>query len=353
MRVLNMVNAGVVQRINPLENAKWDEMLPTHPDCSFFHGAAWARVLQETYGYAPSYFFSSGGERVRALLPVVEVDSWLTGRRGVSLPFTDYCRPLVSDAMPFQELFQKTLDYGQIRGWKHLELRGGKGFLGSARASNMFYGHELSLVGDLEGLFASLKGPVRRAIRKAEKLGLAVEVLKDLEAVRAFYELQCKTRKKHGLPPQPFRFFRKIHEHILASEKGIVVLARQGRKAVAGAVFFHAGEQAVYKYGASDETFQESRGNNLVIWEAIKWYANRGFKVLHLGRTSLANEGLRSFKLAWGAREEMIEYVSYDLKLRAFVAGRDEAFGWYNRVFRVLPIGASRLAGALLYRHVG
>jgi hypothetical protein len=73
--------------------------------------------------------------------------------------------------------------------------------------------------------------------------------------------------------------------------------------------------------------------------------------VLHLGRTSLANAGLRRFKLAWGAREQIIEYVRYDLKLRAFVAGKDDAFGWHNRVFRLLPIGVLRLIGTLLYRH--
>ena len=223
--------------------------------------------------------------------------------------------------------------------------------LPSAQASQTYYGHELSLIDNEQGLFAGLKGSVRRAIRKAEKLGLTVEILKDSEALREFYALQCRTRKKHGLPPQPLRFFLKIHEHILSREKGIIVLARQGRRTVAGAVFFHFGEQAIFKYGASNEAQQGLRGNDLVMWEAIKHYAGHGFKILNLGRTSLANAGLRRFKLAWGAREHVIEYMRYDLKMRAFVPGKDDAFGWYNRVFRLLPIGVSRLVGALVYRH--
>jgi lipid II:glycine glycyltransferase (peptidoglycan interpeptide bridge formation enzyme) len=206
-------------------------------------------------------------------------------------------------------------------------------------------------VDDAPGLFAGLKGSVRRAIRKAEKLGLTVEILTDLEAIREFYALQCRTRRKHGLPPQPFRFFLKIHEHILSRDKGVVVLARQGPRTVAGAVFFHFGEQAILKYGASNEAQQGLRGNDLVMWAALKYYASHGCRLLHLGRTSLANAGLRRFKLAWGAREHIIEYVRYDLKLQAFVAGKDDAFGWYNRGFRLLPIGVSRLIGALLYRH--
>ena len=348
---LTQLRAAPAQRVNPAKVPNWNEILPAHADRSFFHLAEWASVLQETYHYAPCYFTLNEGVRVQAVLPLMEIDSWLTGRRGVGLPFTDLCGPLVSAPSAFQQLVDDAVEYGRARRWKYLELRGGRSFLPSAQASQTYYGHELRLVADEQGLFAGLKAPVRRAIRKGEKLGLTVEILKDLEAMREFYALQCRTRKKHGLPPQPFRFFLKIHEHILSREKGVVVLARQGRRTVAGAVFFHCGDQAIFKYGASNEAQQGLRGNDLVMWKALKHYASQGFKVLHLGRTSLANAGLRRFKLAWGAREHLIEYMRYDLKLRKFVAGKDEAFGWYNRAFRLLPSGVSRLLGSLLYRH--
>ena len=348
---LTQLGTTPAQRVNPLREPNWNETLPAHPDRSFFHLSEWARVLQETYRYAPCYFTLNKGGLVHGLLPIMEVDSWLSGRRGVGLPFTDLCNPLVSDASAFQQLMGDAVEYGAGRRWKYLELRGGRSLLPSARASQEYYGHELSLVDDEQELFAGLKESVRRAIRKAEKLGLTVAILKDLEAIREFYTLQCRTRRKHGLPPQPFRFFLKIHEHILSRGKGVVVLARQGRRTVAGAVFFHFGEQAIFKYGASNEAHQDLRANDLVMWEALKYYASHGFRLLHLGRTSLANAGLRRFKLAWGAREHIIEYVRYDLKLRAFVTGKDDAFGWYNRGFRLLPIGVSRLIGTLLYRH--
>src|ERR1039458_10634247 len=111
-------------------------------------------------------------------------------------------RPPRSTLFPYTTLFRS--EYGAGRGWKYLELRGGRNLLPSAPASQAYYGHELNLREDEKGLFAGLKESVRRAIRKAEKLGLTVEILKDLEAIREFYTLQCRTRKKHGLPPQPF-----------------------------------------------------------------------------------------------------------------------------------------------------
>ena len=47
---------------------------------------------------------------------------------------------------------------------------------------------------------------------------MTVEILQSVEAVRIFYSLQCQTRKKHGLPPQPFKFFLNIHKHILSQK---------------------------------------------------------------------------------------------------------------------------------------
>jgi len=345
-------NGSVVQRLNPAECDGWDAMLLAHPGHSFFQSAAWAKVLQDSYGYTPGYFALTEAGQLRALLPMMEVNSWLTGRRGISLPFTDDCAPLSFDFASFQQLIEAAKRWGQARNWKYLEVRGGRQLFPGALASHSFFAHELKLVNDEPYLLARLDSAVRRAIRKAEKLGVTVEVAQSLEALRLFYSLHCQTRKKHGLPPQPFRFFRNIHRHVLSRQNGMVVLARLQERVVAAGVYFHFGARAIYKYGASNEACQDLRGNNLVMWEAIKWYARHGFETLHFGRTSAASEGLRRFKLGWGVRERRIDYVRYDLRQRSFVSGKDGAFGWYNRLFHVLPVGLSRLVGAVLYRHV-
>ena len=152
--------------------------------------------------------------------------------------------------------------------------------------------------------------------------------------------------------PQPFSFFAQIQRQVLAANQGWIVLAHQGGLPVAGAVFFHFGHQAIYKFGASDETKQQLRANNLVMWHAIQRCAREGLTHLDLGRTSLTNDGLRKFKLGWGAQEQRIDYLRYDLRQSAFVTARDEATGWHNRFFQALPVPISRLAGALLYRHI-
>ena len=346
------VASDQVHCINPLEYPGWDALLATHPGSTFFHSAAWAKVLRKTYDCSPSYFAVLEGDRLLALLPVMEVNSPLTGRRGVTLPFTDTCEPLDDESILKDVVIPEVMRYGRERGWKYFECRGGKKLFGEAPAFQSFFSHELKLFRDEQYLFARFESSTRRAIRKVEKIGATIQVSQTLESVREYYSLHCKTRRKHGLPPQPFSFFRNIHEHILSSKKGIVVLARHADDVIAGAIYFHFGDQAIYKFGASDETFQELRGNNLVTWGAIKWYAGKGMKALNFGRTSIANEGLRRYKLGWGAKERTSEYVRYDFQQDRYLVGKDGSVGWHNHVFSLLPMFASRLLGAALYRHV-
>ncbi len=221
-----------------------------------------------------------------------------------------------------------------------------------APASLSFRGHALKLDPDPTALFSRVDSSTRRAVRKAEQSGLSVEISTSPEAVRTFYHLLCLTRRRHGLPPQPFAFFQAIQRHILAQNQGIVVLARLNQVPVAGAVFFHFGSTALYKFGASDESLQHLRANNLVMWRALAWYGEKGYASLDFGRTSLANEGLRRFKLAWGATERLVEYFKYDRAAARFVSDRDESSGWHNRLFRLLPPALSRLIGTAAYKHM-
>lgn len=341
-----------VRQENPLTKPRWDDRLGNWPAAGVFHGTAWARVLHDSYGFEPIYLSLGNPSQPDGLLPLMDVRSWLTGSRGISLPFTDECEPLLDDPDSWRALFDSALGLSRNRGWRYLELRGGRRWLGDVPASTSFWGHRLDLREGESALFRRLESSGRRAIRKAGQSGLEVEVSRDLPAVEAFFSLLCRTRKRHGLPPQPYRFFRNIQRHVMAHDQGHVVLARFHRRPVAAAVYFHLGNRALYKFGASDERFQHLRGNNLVMWEAIKWFAGHGFETLDFGRTSLSNDGLRRFKLAWGTQERRIDYVRYDLRTDQFVTVRDDATGWHNRVFRVLPIFLSRLVGRAIYRHV-
>jgi hypothetical protein len=338
--------------VDPRSEPQWDEWIRSHREASFFHSRAWARTLAGTYGHEPAYVRLADERGTVALIPLMEVRSRLTGVRGVCLPFTDLCEPLAFEPVPAQMLMDAVGAVARDRKWKHFEVRGPLAPERQTVPSVEYLGHTLDLSRGTESIFERLASPVRRAIRKAEKSGLTVAVSRSREEVAKFYRLHERTRRRHGVPPQPRAFFRNIHREILEPGFGFVAMASQAGRPVAGAMFFKFGKKAVYKFGASTEAGREMRANNLVMWEGIKALVDSGCDTLHFGRTSLANDGLRRFKLGWGAAEDRIGYYRFDARTGGVLDVRDKAAGLHTVLFRTLPLAANRFVGAVLYPHL-
>ena len=206
---------------SPLDNRAWNWRWARIRLVHFFmelpgHG------YDETYGHKPFYVCRFADGRLEELLPIMEVSSPITGRRGVSLPFTDFCLPLSAGDGTFA-LYELALKLGRERHWKYLECRGSDGGWRGASPSLAFYGHLLDLQPGPDALFKGMGiRSVRRGIRKAEGQGLTLEFSVGLDAMRTFYGLHCRTRQRHGLPPQPFRFFANIATHVLGLGGGFV-----------------------------------------------------------------------------------------------------------------------------------
>lgn len=313
---------------------------------------SWQRVLKDTYSFKPRCLTHTTSSGDPLLLPFTEVDSWLNGKRAVALPFLDDCPILDSQSPEYPELLTKLKEEGKKRGWKKIVLKGGRPSLPGIEASTVYYGHSIPLQRCEKELFASLRSSTRRAIRKAKKNGVVASIGTEESLVKEYYRLQCLTRKRHGLPPQTYSFFKNVHKHIIEAGKGLTIICRYQGLPIAGAIYFHHEHQAFYKFGASDMRFQHVRGNNLVMWTAIKHFAQQGYDELNLGRTSISNEGLRFFKASWAAKEEQVEYFCYDLKKDQFVGREELEGGWHNLVFQNLPIWASRIVGWALYKHM-
>jgi lipid II:glycine glycyltransferase (peptidoglycan interpeptide bridge formation enzyme) len=197
-----------------------------------------------------------------------------------------------------------------------------------------------------------MRDSTRRNIKKAEKEGITVTVSTSPDSMETFCRLNAITRRDHGLPPQPRRFFRCVYDHILSKDMGFIVLASFRGSAIAANVYFCFGDQVIYKYGASDRAYQHLRANNLVMWEAIKWACDHGYSALSFGRTEPENEGLRQFKAGWGAREHLIKYYRYDLQKGAFIKAPVIINPLYKKIFSKLPIPALNMLGSILYRHM-
>jgi hypothetical protein len=307
--------------------------------------------LCEAYGYTPIYIMAYRENRCVGAMPLIQVKSWITGKRGISLPFTDHCAAIAKDSDAAEAMARQAIAHGIRARWKSVEWRGEPDPQNRSE-DNGFWVHRIDLQGPEDELLARCSPSTRRAIHAGQRAGLYVEFSQTAKAIKTFYKLQCITRRRHGLPPQPFRFFRSVHHHVIEQGHGWVALARKDGEAIAGAVFFGFGSTIYYKFGASNHRHHQLRANNLVMWEAICRFSREGFATLDLGRTSLVHSGLRHYKLGWGASEKLLHSTKFDFRTYAFVSAKDLTLGWHNRIFKLMPIPVARLISRFIYRHI-
>jgi CelD/BcsL family acetyltransferase involved in cellulose biosynthesis len=344
--------------VEPTTDARWRALAATAPQASVFHHPAWLSLLGEQYGYEiVACLVLDQRERVVAGLPVAIVRSRLTGSRLVALPFSDACPPLVATGAAREATGALAGGLDSLRCALGLPLEVREAVeLDSARVVPSFHQHVLSLRGDPVRDLA--RPAVRRAVAKARREGVRIERRIDAAALDDFYRLHLRTRRRQGTPTQPRRFIAAFSS-LFQRGLGFVMLARLGTRPVAAAVFLGDGRTLTYKYGASDPAYLDRRPNNLLFAEAIGYGAHEGFERLDFGRTNLDNDGLRAFKLGWGAEEHELCYSylprpgeEHDDSGRrldhAGLAGR--ALG---AVIRRGPVGVGRMAGQVLYRHLG
>jgi lipid II:glycine glycyltransferase (peptidoglycan interpeptide bridge formation enzyme) len=343
------MNLAELEFVDPVACKGWDEIVLSMSHYTFFHTSHWAKTLHHAYHYTPHYLIGRENGEVSFVIPLMLVSSRLTGRRMVSLPFTDFCPPLGNLSVNDIDRVLARIDGFRV---KSVEWRGGQEYFGDHPFSIRYLQHLLPLTPDTDSLYNFFRSNTKRNIKKALSQNLEIVFDNSDKALSDFYSLNCLTRRKHGLPPQPLYFFEAIHHFILAKDLGSIVAARHDNITVASAIYFHFGNRAIYKYGASDMSYQHLRANNLVMWEAIKHYAKEGYALFDFGKTEVLNEGLRDFKLGWGTEEKEIYYYKYDFRLKKFVTEENKEQGWYNVLFRNLPMPVLKLSGKFLYPHV-
>ena len=111
-------------RIDPLHDPRWNQFTATHPLATIFHSGPWLDALRRTYRYEASAFTTAPpSEAITSGLVFCDVSSWLTGRRLVSLPFSDHCDVLTSDPDDKNQLLSALIEHLKETGANYAEIR--------------------------------------------------------------------------------------------------------------------------------------------------------------------------------------------------------------------------------------
>jgi hypothetical protein len=354
---LSEAEAGVnVHRFDPLQDPRWSAFVARHPRASVFHTRGWLEALHRTYGYQPIAFTTSAPfEELRAAVVFCDIQSWLTGSRLVSLPFSDHCDALVDDDDQIAAFCSYLRSECSTSLWRYIELRpSGQGMRDGLgfEIADRFVLHLLDLRPELHELFRQLhKNSTQRKIVRARREGLVYQEGCDTEMLRAFYRLVVLTRRRHGLPPQPFEWFQQLATCLGDAMK--IRLASYREQPVAGIVTLRHGRTLTYKYGASDAAWHRLGGMHFLFWKAIEEAHADGCVTLDFGRTDIDNTGLTTFKKRWGSTGAPLCYWRSQGSAPARTPARDWITRCGARTAGRVPERLRVAAGRVLYKHLG
>jgi hypothetical protein len=326
----------------------------SHPCSSIFHTWEWLEALRKTYHFTPTAFTTDPpGALLTNAIVFCRVNSWLTGSKLVSLPFSDHCEPLVQGGAGLVELLSaiKEITAGKF---KYVEVRARSLDLrdqADLRPSRRHCLHVLDLRPDIAELYSGLhKDSIRRKVRRAEREHLVLDQGRSELLLRQFYGLLLLTRRRHRIPPQPFSWFR----HLVAclGNRLTIHMARVDGRPIASILTLCHKRTVVYKYGCSDSRYHPLGGMPRLFWKVIHEAKSEKFQDFDLGRSDPSNVGLIRFKDHLGAATTSVQ--NWQLAGNGMSAKSDVANSpLLQSLLPHLPDTLFRLAGEIFYRHAG
>ncbi len=348
--------------IEPWTDPRWDAYVASHPRATVYHTSAWIRIVCETGRYPSLCLLHERDGRTGGVLPLVAIDSRLTGRRISTLPFSDTCFALADDADTARELIGEARRIRSERGAGFYEMRGlpalrdgsdlaAEGF----SASGHFWNYLIPLAPDPDAVRQTFsRKAVRQTITKGVRMGVTVRTGSGDRDLDTFYALYVRNRRRHGIPPQPRQLFSRILDRMTERPRASLYLAEHEGTAVAGLIMMHYNGVTYAKYEGVDETRRELVAIYPLFWQTIEDAIHAGDRWYDFGRTAADNPGLNEFKQRWGTRQVELPYY-FDPPGEGVSVVKSDSLKYrlFTKVFRSMPAAWTVRVGERIFRHFG
>jgi len=334
-------------KIVPLEQARaeWDALTSSHREATLYHRGPWLEVLRRSFGVRPQVAIigDSGSTRAACLLargnPI--------RRSLISMPFSDFCPPLAVNDSARGALLSRL---AVIQNRSRLELRGvAAGY--PWNVLDHFQRWTLDLSRPFQAIEKAADRETRRHLRRAREAGVSVECSRDAEAMDFFFNLQLESRRRLGVPSQPLKFFRTVHEVFAKSDSIEVWFALHQGKRIAAVVVLRDGNDLHAKWSARVAGSPDG-ASHLIFMSIAEHHAEKASS-LDFGRTDSRNRGLSRFKRELGATPTDLPYSYFPL-MPTVTSAENLTGVWQtaSRVWRNLPLPVTRVLNNVTYRYL-
>jgi CelD/BcsL family acetyltransferase involved in cellulose biosynthesis len=353
---LSIASAGEPDRlldfshIDARNAPQWPEFA-RHRFGSLFSCPYWIGAIAETYGFAINASVRTNGGRIEAAIPYCRISD-LRGDRIVSLPFSDYCDPLVTDGKTWKQLIATLLAEKVPISLRCLKSDAPAADDRFQRKVPALW-HGVDLTRSEEELWGGLHSSARQNVRKAQAGGVVVRDGRTVEDMRLFHRMHSKLRKsKYRLLAQPLAFFENIFYEFARTDGVNVLIAEQDGEPIAGIVLLEWNGTLYYKFNASLD--QRYCPNDLLAWHSLRYGRQRGMVRFDFGLSDLEQPGLIRYKRKFATDEREITFLQWRPEGYANPKGEQaglilsQVTGWLTDA--TVPDEITRAASEKLYR---
>ena len=344
-------------KVKPLDSTSapaWDAFVRATGTATFFHRAAWERVIRTIFGHATFYAFAEQDGAIVGVLPLARMKTLLFGDVLASTPFCVYGGTAAAPPEAAAALEAHAIDLQRKLGAPVLEFRRieaeDEGWLGRPPLYYTFR-KDIVITGDDEADMArNIPRKQRAEVRKGFKRGLTSVSNSDTDTLHRVY---AESVRNLGSPVFPRRYFRALAE-AFPDEHDVTTVLHEGRP-VASVLSFHFRGEVLPYYGGGTVAARALSANEVMYWEVMRRAGReRGARRFDFGR-SKAGTGAFDYKKNWGFPPEQLHYC-YRLAPGASIPENNPnnpKYRLFIALWKRLPVPVANLLGPPLVRGLG
>jgi hypothetical protein len=312
-------HSPTLRAVTDLDRRAWERFVDRHPDASIFHTPAMHRVFAETQRYRPMVWATVDDDGdVRALFTPVSMDLLAGTVAPLSRRTVAFANPLVGPGATRAaalEILLRAYTRDAPRLPLSTEVRNVvamDAFTDTIAAAGFRHERHLNFLVDLASpedvLWGRITDSARRNIKKARRVGVAIEERTDAAAIAEGYAILRAVYRRLGVPLPDRSLFDAAARILGPSGRFTMLLARLDEMPIGVLTLLSHRDVLTYWYTGTLRAHATARAGDLLVWHAIGFGHRTGLRTMDFGGAGRPDEpyGVRDFKAKYGG--ELVDH---------------------------------------------
>jgi FemAB-related protein (PEP-CTERM system-associated) len=281
---------------------RWERFVAACPEATFFHRAAWRRILAGTFGQRPYFLYAEEAGEVRGILPLARQKSLVFGDSLISAPFCVYGGVAADSEAARRLLEDAAVALGEKLGVDHVEFRNRQPRRDDWERLTTNCTFRKAIDPDPEQNLLAIPRKQRAEVRKGIKRRLVAAPGDEPDAC---WELYAASVHRHGSPVYARRYFHDL-KTAFGHDCEFWFVHRDGTP-VASLLNFYFRDEVLPYYAGCSARGRDGEVHPFMYWSLMNHAAARGARLFDFGR-SPADSGAFAFKTNFGFEPQPLAY---------------------------------------------